>query len=164
MSTMEKFKEKIALVRGELDLKLAKAETAEMEVKRLTDENNARDQEIASLLTKIGYTEDKILECEGRIDDAKSGLDAGETAKVTGEGLSRKVALLETELEVAERNLGEATEKLRQMDIKAEQYERKAQQLEGENNDSETQVDDLVVKYNSAKAELEETYKGLIDL
>lgn len=82
-----------------------------MEVKRLTDENDARDAEIASLRAKVQYTEDKINECEGRIEDAKSGLDAGENAKVTGEGLSRKVSLLEAELEVAERNLGEATEK-----------------------------------------------------
>jgi tropomyosin len=101
----------MALVRGELDLKLSKAEIAEMEVKRLTDENDARDQEIASLRAKVQYTEDKILECETRIEDAKSGLDAGESAKVAGEGLSRKVTLLEAELEVAERNLGEATER-----------------------------------------------------
>lgn len=50
------------------------------------------------------------------------------------------------------------------MDIKAEQYERKAQQLESENNASEIQVDDLVIKYNTAKAELDETFKGIQDL
>jgi response regulator of citrate/malate metabolism len=50
------------------------------------------------------------------------------------------------------------------MDIKAEQFERKAQQLEGENTESESQVDELVIKYNTAKAELDETYKGIQDL
>ncbi|KAF9305225.1 hypothetical protein BGZ91_008799, partial [Linnemannia elongata] len=128
---MDKFKEKMALVRGELDAKLAKAEAAEMEVKRLTDENNARDDEITSLRTKVQYTEDKIVECENRIEDAKSGLDAGETAKVAGEGLTRKVTLLEVEL--------------RQMDTKAELFERKAQQLEAENSSSESKVDELVI-------------------
>ncbi|KAF9929680.1 hypothetical protein FBU30_001310 [Linnemannia zychae] len=161
---MEKFKEKIALVRGELDAKLAKAEIAEMEVKRLTDENTARDHEIASLKNKIQFHEDKIAECETRMMDAKSGLDAGESAKVAGEGLSRKVALLEAELEATEKNLGEATEKLRQMDMRADEFERKAQLLEGENSASESKVDELVIQYNTAKADLEETYKGISDL
>ncbi|KAK3815566.1 MAG: actin lateral binding protein [Linnemannia elongata] len=161
---MDKFKEKMALVRGELDAKLAKAEAAEMEVKRLTDENAARDDEITSLRTKVQYAEDKILECEARIEDAKSGLDAGETAKVTGEGLSRKVALLEVELENVERNLAEANEKLRQMDSKAELFERKSQQLEAENTSSESKVDELVIQYNTAKADLEATYQGIHDL
>lgn len=101
----------MALVRGELDAKLAKAEAVEMEVKRLTDENTARDIEITSLLAKVEYAENKINECETRIEDAKSGLDAGETAKVTGEGLTRKITLLEAELEQVERNLTEANEK-----------------------------------------------------
>ncbi|KAF9100200.1 hypothetical protein BGX23_004028 [Mortierella sp. AD031] len=161
---MDKFKEKIASVRAELEAALTRAETTESEVKRLTDENVQKDQEITSLKTKIQFAEDQIAECETRISDAKSGLDEGESAKMAGEGLSRKVALLEAELEAAERNLGEASEKLRQMDIKAEQYERKAQQLEDENSASESKVDELVIQYNTAKADLEETYKGIQDL
>ncbi|KAG0219983.1 hypothetical protein BGX33_010558 [Mortierella sp. NVP41] len=147
---MDKFKEKIASVRAELEAALTRAETTESEVKRLTDENVQKDQEITSLKTKIQFAEDQIAECETRISDAKSGLDEGESAKMAGEGLSRKVALLEAELEAAERNL--------------EQYERKAQQLEGENSASESKVDELVIQYNTAKADLEETYKGIQDL
>ncbi|KAF9126877.1 hypothetical protein BGX30_015061 [Mortierella sp. GBA39] len=161
---MDKFKEKMALVRGELDAKLLKAEAAEMEVKRLTDENTARDIEIKSLLAKVEYAENKINECETRIEDAKSGLDAGETAKVTGEGLTRKITLLEVELEQVERNLTEANEKLREMDTKAELFERKSQQLEADNSSSESKVDELVIQYNTAKADLEATYMGIQDL
>ncbi|KAG0367131.1 MAG: actin lateral binding protein [Linnemannia gamsii] len=161
---MDKFKEKLALVRAELETKLAKAEQTEMEAKRLTDENNARDIEITSLKTKIQFNEDKLIEYETRMTDAKAGLDEGETAKTAGEGLSRKVALLEAELETAEKNLGEATEKLRQMDIKAEMFERKAQQLEDENNSTEAKVEDLQVQCNTVKTDLENTYSSLQDL
>lgn len=50
------------------------------------------------------------------------------------------------------------------MDTKAELFERKSQQLEAENSSSESQVDELEIKCNTAKAELEATYQGIQDL
>lgn len=50
------------------------------------------------------------------------------------------------------------------MDSKAELFERKSQQLEAENTSSESKVDELVIQYNTAKADLEATYQGIHDL
>lgn len=50
------------------------------------------------------------------------------------------------------------------MDIKAEHFERKVQQLESEREVYERKVEELTMKYNGIKSELDETLKSLDDL
>ncbi|KAI1321174.1 hypothetical protein EDD11_007740 [Mortierella claussenii] len=161
---MDKFKEKLSALRDEVNVATARADTAELEVKRLNDEQIQKDHEITSLKNKLQLVEAELDKAENRMAEAKLNLDEGETTKTVGEGLARKVSLLETELDSAERNLRETTEKLRQMDIKAEHFERKVQQLENERETYERKVEDLTTKYNGIKAELDETLKSLEDM
>ncbi|KAF9112454.1 hypothetical protein BGX27_003376 [Mortierella sp. AM989] len=157
-------KRKLASVRAEADAALVRAETADAEIKRLQAEHISQDHEITSLKNKLQRTEEALAKADDRIAEAKLNMDEGENTKTVGESLMRKVSLLETELDSAERNLHETTDKMRQMDIKAEQFERKVQQLEKERSDYEIKVEELTVKYNSAKEELDNTLKSLDDM
>ncbi|KAG0370834.1 hypothetical protein BGZ54_003556 [Gamsiella multidivaricata] len=161
---MDKFKEKLAALRDEVNAATARADAAESLAKRLEDEHIQKDHEITSLKNKVSMIEADLEKAENRIAEAKLNLDEGETTKTVGEGLARKVSLLETELDSAERNLRDTTEKLRQMDIKAEHFERKVQQLEVERDTYERKVEDLTLKYNGIKSELDETLKSLDDM
>ncbi|KAF8949327.1 hypothetical protein BGZ47_006864 [Haplosporangium gracile] len=161
---MDKFKEKLAALREEVNAADARALEADSRAKVLQDEQIQKDHEITSLKNKLKLVEDDLEKAENRIAEAKLNLDEGETSKTVGEGLARKVSLLEAELDAAERNLRETTEKLRQMDIKAEHFERKVQQLENERDTYERKVEDLTTKYNGIKLELDDTLKSLDDL
>ncbi|KAG0279999.1 hypothetical protein BGZ95_011585 [Linnemannia exigua] len=161
---MDKFKEKLASLREEVNAADARASAAEAAVKTLQDEQTQKDHEITSLKNKLILVEGDLEKAENRMAEAKLNLDEGETSKTVGEGLARKVSLLEAELDSAERNLRETTEKLRQMDIKAEHFERKVQQLENERDTYERKVEDLTTKYNGIKLELDETLKSLEDM
>ncbi|KAG9068005.1 hypothetical protein KI688_011596 [Linnemannia hyalina] len=161
---MDKFKEKLAALREEVNAADARALEAETKAKLLSDEQIQKDHEITSLKNKLNLVESDLEKAENRIAEAKLNLDEGETSKTVGETLARKVSLLESELDNAERNLRETTEKLRQMDIKAEHFERKVQQLENERDTYERKVEDLTTKYNGIKLELDDTLKSLDDL
>ncbi|KAF9931865.1 hypothetical protein FBU30_009445 [Linnemannia zychae] len=161
---MDKFKEKLAALREDVNAADARATEAEAKVKVLQDEQIQKDHEITSLKNKLLLVEAELEKAETRIAEAKLNLDEGENSKTVGEGLARKVSLLETELDSAERNLRETTEKLRQMDIKAEHFERKVQQLENERDVYERKVEDLTTKYNGIKLELDDTLKSLEEL
>ncbi|KAF9955502.1 hypothetical protein BGZ72_003668 [Mortierella alpina] len=161
---MDKFKEKLAGVRAELDAAIARTDVAEAEVKRLQDDNTQKDHEITSLKNKLVLAEEHLSKAEERIAENKLNLDEGETTKTVGEGLMRKVSLLETELDAAERNLRETTEKLRLMDIKAEQFERKVQQLEGDKTAYELKIEELNEKYSTVQEEMQKTLDGLAEM
>ncbi|KAF9087924.1 hypothetical protein BGX23_007793, partial [Mortierella sp. AD031] len=50
---MDKFKEKLASLREEVNAAVARADTAEVETKRLHDEQIQKDHEITSLKNKL---------------------------------------------------------------------------------------------------------------
>ncbi|KAG0334752.1 hypothetical protein BG000_008075 [Podila horticola] len=81
------------------------------EAKRLQDELTQKEHEITSLKNHLTRKEEELEAAENKIAEAKLNLDEGETTKTVGEGLQRKVSLLESELDSAERNLRETTEK-----------------------------------------------------
>ncbi|KAG9326213.1 hypothetical protein KVV02_001097 [Mortierella alpina] len=155
---------KLASLREEVNAANAKADEAEAKVKELQEDQTKKDHEITSLKNKLTLVEADLEKAENTIAEAKLNLDEGETTKTVGEGLARKVSLLETELDSAETNLRETTEKLRQMDIKAEHFERKVQQLEGQRDAYETKIAELTEKYDGIKKELDETLKSLEDM
>ncbi|KAG0292242.1 hypothetical protein BGZ98_002669 [Dissophora globulifera] len=107
---MDKFKEKLAALRDVVNAATLRCES-EAEVKRLKDDNLNKEHEITSLRNKLTFTETELEKAESKMAEAKLNLDEGETTKTVGEGLARKVSLLETELDSAERNLRETTEK-----------------------------------------------------
>ncbi|KAG0216504.1 hypothetical protein BGX28_000018 [Mortierella sp. GBA30] len=161
---MDKFKEKIASLREDVNAADAKAEAAEAEVKRLQEEQIQKDHEITSLKNKLQLIEADLEKAENKVAETKLNLDEGEATKTVGEGLIRKVALLETKLDSTETDLRETTEKLRLMDIQAEHFERKVQQLETQRDVYETKITELTEKHDGMKKELEETLKSLEDM
>jgi tropomyosin len=70
-----------------------------------------REQEIASLQHKLQLSETGLENAENQIKELKTASAEGESHKTTGENLTRKVQLLEEELDKAEKDLKETTEK-----------------------------------------------------
>ena len=70
-----------------------------------------KEQEIASLQHKLTTAEDSLEKLEGSLKEHKSAKEESSATKDTNENLSRKIALLEEELDNAEKNLRETTEK-----------------------------------------------------
>jgi len=104
---------------------------------------------------KISVLDADLEKAEGKLSDLKTAQEEGEQSKSTNEGLTRKVQLLEEELDTAEKNVKETVERyisiccltcndlmigqlylqshrLRQVDVKAEHFERQVQRLEQE--------------------------------
>ncbi|KAF9583652.1 hypothetical protein BGW38_008936 [Lunasporangiospora selenospora] len=146
------------------DKAIERAEAAEAENKRLKEDETTKEHEISSLKAKVNRLEDEVEKADRRAAEARQDLDEGETTKTVGEGLSRKVSILESELDASTQSLRETTEKLRQMDVKAEQFERKVQQLENDKGVYERKLEDMVAKYNGIKQELDDTIKSLEDI
>ncbi|KAF9967112.1 hypothetical protein BGZ70_000087 [Mortierella alpina] len=138
---MDKFKEKLASLREEVNAANAKADEAELKVKELQEDQTKKDHEITSLKNKLTLVEADLEKAENTIVEAKLNLDEGETTKTVGR-----------------------TEGLRQMDIKAEHFERKVQQLESQRDAYETKIVELTEKYDGIKKELDETLKSLEDM
>lgn len=103
--------QKLNTLRGEVDVAVARADAADTEVKKLTEELSQRDHEIVSLKARLQRAEEDLEKADVRMAAAKVDLDEGENTKTVGETLMRKVSLLETELDSAESNLRETTEK-----------------------------------------------------
>lgn len=93
---------------------------------------------------------------EGRLTDLKGFRDEDDAHRTNAEGLQRKIALLEDELDNAEKNLKDVTEKLRQVDVKAEHFERQVQRVEQERDGWEKKYEDSQEKLASMKRELDE--------
>jgi len=55
--------------------------------------------------------ESDLEKAEGKLSDHKMNKDEEESSKSTADSLTRKISLLEEELDVAEKNLRETTEK-----------------------------------------------------
>jgi len=92
-----------------------------------------------------------------------SSLDSEHT-RTTADNLSRKVQLLEEELDAAEKNLKETVEKLRQVDVKAEHFERQVVRAEKERDAWEGKYEEVNKKYHKAQEDLEELEKSMSDL
>lgn len=70
-----------------------------------------KDQEIASLQHKVANLEADLERTEAKLAEGKSAAEDTETHKSTNETLSRKIALLEGELDNSEKQLRETTDK-----------------------------------------------------
>jgi tropomyosin len=103
--------QKLASLRVEADNAVARAELAEAKNKQHEQSILAKDQEITSLHHRLSILEADLEKADARLSDLKSAQEEGETSKSTNEGLTRKIQLLEDELDSAERNVKETVEK-----------------------------------------------------
>jgi tropomyosin len=115
-----------------------------------------KDQEIVSLQHKISNLETDLDKVESKLSEHKSSKEDEESHKSVNENLTRKVALLESELDNAEKQLRETTDKLRQVDVKAEHFERQVARIEQERDNWEKKYEEAQAKYAASKAELDE--------
>ncbi|KAG8987268.1 hypothetical protein FRB94_002032 [Tulasnella sp. JGI-2019a] len=91
----------------------------------------------------------------------KHAVEDGEQGKSTAGNLTRKVQLLEDELDASEKHAKETVEKLRQVDVKAEHFERQVQRLEQERDQWEKKYEDAQAKYQESKKELDELVRSM---
>ena len=88
-----------------------RAEEAENKNKILEQSLLEKDHEIISLTHKLDLATQQLEKAEADLDKYKKASLEGEQSKTTSEGLSRKVQLLEEELDAAEKNVKETVEK-----------------------------------------------------
>ena len=105
------FLKKLNSLRLEADAAIARAEDAEAQVKLLQQDLLAKEQEITSLQHRLGVMETENDKTEARLQEFKTSSLDSEHTKTTAENLSRKVQLLEEELDKAEKNVKETVEK-----------------------------------------------------
>jgi len=158
---MDRIKEKMTNLRAEADAAFGRAEEAEAKVKKYEQLLLEKDQEITSLSHKLSVLDDDLEKAERQIADSKSVREEGEHSKTANEGLTRKIHLLEEELDAAEKNLKATTEKLRQVDIKAEHFERQVQRLEQEREAWDAKYEELETKYRKSKEELDQLLQDM---
>jgi len=93
----------------------------------------------------------------------KAELD-GAASSQNNEALTRKIQLLEEELDNSEKNVKETVEKLRQVDVKAEHFERQVQRLEQERDAWEKKFEDAEAKHKATQKELDELVASMGDI
>jgi tropomyosin len=70
-----------------------------------------KEQETSSLNHRLSVTDASLQESETKLAETKSALLDAESGKATNDSLTRKIELLEDELDAAEKNLKETVEK-----------------------------------------------------
>jgi len=143
------------------DAAVDRAELAEAKNKKYEQLLLEKDQEITSLAHKLSILDADLEKAEAKINESKAAQEEGEHSKSSNEALTRKVQLLEEELDAAEKNVKETMEKLRQVDVKAEHFERQVQRVEQERDTWEKKYEEAQAKYRESKAELDELVQNM---
>lgn len=99
------------MLRTEADAAVERAEIAEAKNKKYEQEILQKDQEITSLQHKLSVLDAELEKTETKLVEAKSANAEGEHNRSTADNLSRKIQLLEDELDTAEKNVKETMEK-----------------------------------------------------
>jgi len=160
----DRIREKLNSLRVEADNAVLRAEEAEGKVKKLEQLLLEKDQDITSLNHRLDILEQENQATETKLVEFKQSSAEIEQTKTTNENLSRKVQLLEEELDNTEKNLKETVEKLRQVDVKAEHFERQVQRAEQERDQWEKKYEELNEKYRKSQQELQELEASMQDL
>lgn len=90
---------------------MGQTDELQKKVKQLEQLLLEKDQEITSLSHKLSVMETDLDKAEGKVAEFKTAQLDGEASKMTVEGLTRKIQLLEEELDAAEKHAKEVVEK-----------------------------------------------------
>lgn len=161
---MDKFKEKLNTLRIEAETATARAIDAEQQCKKLQEALQCKENEILSWQNKATLLTQELERAEERIVQVKVQRQENDAAQSQSESFTRKIALLENDLEVAQRNYKDCSEKVRNLELISEQSERRAARLEAEKNELESKLDDINQKYIVVKKELDDTLKSISEL
>ncbi|KAJ7106597.1 tropomyosin [Mycena epipterygia] len=158
----DRVREKLSQLRTEADTAITRAETAEAKIKALEQALLDKDHEIKSLQVRLAQADGALEKAEDAVHDSKAAQQEAEAGRATIEGLTRKITLLEDELDGGAEQLLFC--RLRQVDVKAEHFERQVHVIEQERDQWEKKCEAAEKKYRDAKAELDElvaTMEGL---
>lgn len=138
-----------------------KADELAENIKVLQQDNDEKDNQIASLNRKNVILEEEVEKLESNLTEVKATANESHSLQASNENYTKKLQVLEQELDEADKNLKETTAKLRETDIRAEQLERKVTSLEAEKEEAEKKYEALAEQYNAAKGELDEITQQL---
>ncbi|KAI8919521.1 tropomyosin [Entophlyctis helioformis] len=158
---MDKIKEKLEKLRIESDANLARAEKADSEVKTLKDELAKRETDVHNLQNKVALLQMDLDRAEKRADDNKVKKAESDKDDSVKEALERKIQMLEKHMDDKETERRDAVDRARALELSAETHERKAKQLDAEKLDIEHRLEEMTKKYETVKAELDQTLKDL---
>lgn len=153
--------QKLNNLKLEADKWQEQADELQAKVKALEQLNIEKDHEILSLKNSKDFMETEMTNMEKDLADLKKTASESHSLQTVNETNTRKLTVLEEELDEADKNLKETTAKLRETDIRAEQLERKVASLEAEKEEYEKKFEALTEQYNAAKAELDEISQQL---
>ncbi|KAJ7761825.1 actin filament-coating protein tropomyosin [Mycena metata] len=152
----DRLREKLNQLRTEADTANMRADKAEAKVKTLDQTILDNGHAIKSLQVRLQQAESALEKMEHTVLDCKSAKEEAETGRATIDGLSRKITLLEGQLDRAEQTVKGMAEMLRQMDVRSEQFERQVHVVERERDQWEGKFKDTQSKYQEARAELDD--------
>lgn len=98
-------------LRAEADAAIERAEAAEAKCKLMEQQILSKDQEITSLVHRVGMLDQEVEKLEARVAEEKTKGADSEQFKVTFDNSTRKIELLEEELDKTEQSLKETVEK-----------------------------------------------------
>ncbi|KAG9018310.1 hypothetical protein FRB95_004626 [Tulasnella sp. JGI-2019a] len=148
---MDTIRAKLTSLRQEADAAVERAEEAEKKIKVLEQGMLQKDQDIKSLEVKLARSEADVEKAEKKLEEMKHAVEDGEQGKSTAGNLTRKVQLLEDELDASEKHAKETVEKLRQVDVKAEHFERQVQRLEQERDQWEKKYEVRCLRHQCSR-------------
>ncbi|KAF3926405.1 Tropomyosin-2 [Arthrobotrys entomopaga] len=158
---MDRIKEKISSLQADKEKNEARIDELEKEVKRLEQELSSKESDVTSWSHKHTQLEADVEKLEAALAEAKKLNTEGANQGVITEGLTRKLAVLEEEIDATEKQLKETVEKLRLTDVKAEHFERKVTAAEADRDNWENKYNEELEKHKKTKKELDDLAASL---
>lgn len=165
---MDSIKKKMQSLSTETANAIERATKLEDEIRRVNDTAEVFEEQIRTIQKKMQSLEAQYDVCTENVFDVTVKLEAKEKAYSTAEGdvgsLSRRLLLLEDEVEKSEDRLAKAISSLCKESRRADQAVRKRQQLENFNTSNEEQSDGLESQLKEARFMLEDSERKYEDI
>lgn len=165
---MDAIKKKMQSLATDTAAALERAFKYETEIQSTTAVAEGFEEQLRNIQKKMQSMEGQFDACTETLFDVSLKLEAKEKAFANAEGdvggLSRRILLLEDEVEKSEERLAVNITKLCRESKRADLAVKKRQQLENLNSASEEQIDNLETQLKEAKFMLEESERKYEDI
>lgn len=167
-ATMDAIKKKMQSLATDTAAALERAFKYETEIQSTTAVAEGFEEQLRNIQKKMQSMEGQFDACTETLFDVSLKLEVKEKAFANAEGdvggLSRRILLLEDEVEKSEERLAVNITKLCKESKRADLAVKKRQQLENLNSASEEQIDNLETQLKEAKFMLEESERKYEDI
>ncbi len=165
---MDSIKKKMQSLATETTVALKRAAKFEEEIAATNAEADGHEEQIRNVQKKMQTMEAQYDQCTEAVFDISLKMEAKEKALGIAESdvgsLSRRLLLLEEEVEKSERALAKAVQSLCHESRRADAAVRKRQQLENSNTANEEQTDGLESQLKEARFMLEDSERKYEDI